>query len=94
MVLLLLKNQEVVIRKKLKIPNECEASLFGFVDDLRSWHKLLRFMRGVWAVGRIVDNCNAGMLLERRRQLAVEVNPLPDMVSGIAEERQINGIRG
>ena len=87
MVLLLLKNQEVVIRKKLKILNECEASLFGFVDDLRSWHELFRFMRGVWAVGRIVDNRNAGMFLEGRRELAIEANPLLNVVSGIAEKR-------
>ncbi len=87
MVLLLLKNQEVVIRKKLKIPNECEASLFGFVDNLRSWHELLRFMRGVWAVGRIVDNHNAGMFLERRRELALEAKALLNVVSGIAEKR-------
>src|SRR6266478_9876994 len=94
MLLPLLEYQEVMIRKKLKIPNEFKAGLFCFADDLRTRHKLLRFMRRMRAVGRIIDDRHAAMSLERRGELAIEANALLNVVRGIAEKRQVNGVRG
>ena len=60
-VLLLLKNQEVVIREKLEILDKLEPGLLRFADDLRARHHLLWFVRGVRAVRGIVDDGHAAM---------------------------------
>ena len=85
-VLLLLKNQEVMVRKKSEILDELESGLLGFGDDLGTRDELFRFVRGMRTVRRIIDDGQAAAGFNGGKKFAIEINALFDMVSGIAEE--------